>query len=216
MLATVVIFMIGAWSTAYFRRWPLPADPLDKLTVIANDRLGWTAQAIIFPVAFLTTAVIFGVIAARLPGPGPRWLAIGATVLFAVGGLLWLPISVYRLQLGAQAAELIRTYDPAAPPPVMVNSGHFWPHTLCVLAAIALMGAALALAGALPTLGWIVAALGAMPRPDRCAGLARLAAVHELSHLARVSHWLIRAHLPICRGTHSRSPLGQAQGVPLC
>jgi hypothetical protein len=95
--------MIGAWSAAYFRRWPLPADPLDKLTAIANDRLGWTAQAILFPVAFLATAVIFGVIAARVPGPGPRWLAIGATALLTVGGLLWLPISVYRLQLGAQA-----------------------------------------------------------------------------------------------------------------
>ena len=160
LLATVVIFMIGAWSAAYFRRWPLPADPLDKLTVIANDRLGWTAQAIIFPVAFLATAVIFGVIAARAPGPGPRWLAIGATLLFAAGGLLWLPISVDRLHLGAQAAELIRTYDPAAPPLIMVNSTFFWPHTIGVLAAIALMGAALAWAGTLPILGWIIAALG--------------------------------------------------------
>ena len=162
LLATVVIFMIGAWSAAYFRRWPLPADPLDRLTVLANDRLGWTAQAIIFPVAFLATAVIFGVIAARVPGPGPRWLAIGATLLFTVGGLLWLPISIDRLQLGAQAAALIRTYDPAAPPPIMVNSTFFWPHTICILAAITLMGAALALAGALPTLGWIVAVLGVL------------------------------------------------------
>ena len=162
MLATVVIFMIGAWSAAYFRRWPLPADPLDRLTVIANDRLGWTTQAILFPVAFLATAVIFGVIAAPVPGPGPRWLAIGATLLFVAGGLLWLPISIYRLQLGAQAAAMIRTYDPAAPPPVMVNSTCFWPHTICILAAITLMGAALALAGTLPILGWIITALGVL------------------------------------------------------
>ena len=122
LLVTVLLFMIGAFSAAYFRRWPLPADPLERLTAIANDPLGWTAQAIIFPVAFLATALIFGVLAARLPGPWPRWLAIGATVLFAAGFLLWLPISVYRLQLGADAADLIRTFDPAAPPRVMVNS----------------------------------------------------------------------------------------------
>jgi hypothetical protein len=196
LLATVVIFMMGAWSAAYFRRWPLPADPLDKLTVIANDRVGWTAQAIIFPVAFLATAVIFGVIAARLPGSWPRGLAIGATVLFASGGLLWLPISVSRLQLGAQAAELIRTYDPAAPPPVMVKSTYFWPHTLCVLAGIALMGAALALAGALPTLGWIVAALAI------AAAVIGALVWHDwppfMSYLILLvlAIGLIRAHLP--------------------
>jgi hypothetical protein len=162
LLATVVIFMIGAWSAAYFRRWPLPADPLEKLTIIANDRLGWTAQAVLFPIAFLATAVIFGGIAARLPGPWPRWLAIGATMLFGAGGLLWLPISIYRLQLGAQAAAMIRTYDPAAPPPVMVNSTFFWPHTICILAAITLMGATLALTGTLPILGWIITALGVL------------------------------------------------------
>lgn len=159
LLATVLLFMIGAFSADYFRRWPLPAGPLEQLTAIANDPVGWTAQAIIFPVAFLATALIFGLLAAQLPGPWPRWLAIGATVLLAAGFLLWLPISSYRLQLGANAADLIRTFDPSAPPAVMVNSSVFWPHTLCILAAIALMGAALALAGVLPTLGWIVTAL---------------------------------------------------------
>ena len=49
---------------------------------------------------------------------------------------------------------MIRTFDPGAPPPVMLNSWEFWPHTLCVLAAIALMGAALARGGVLPTLVW--------------------------------------------------------------
>ena len=159
LLASAVLFMIGAFSAAYFRKVPIPTDPLEKLTLIANDRVGWTAQAIIFPIALLATGVIFGVIAARLHGPWPRGFGIAATILFAVGALLWLSISVHRLQLGAHAAEMIRTFDPGAPPPVMLNSWEFWPHTLCVLAAIALMGAALALGGVLPTLGWIVMAL---------------------------------------------------------
>ncbi|MBX3059436.1 MAG: hypothetical protein KF770_23535 [Anaerolineae bacterium] len=157
---TAVIFMIGAFAAAYFRRWLLPADPLDKLTLIANDREGWTAQAILFPVAYLGTAVTFTFIAARLTAPGPRGLAAAATFLFFVGLLCWLPISIDRLQLGANAAELIRTYDPAAPPPIMVNLGwFFWANTLCILAALALMGAALALAGVLPTGGWVVSGL---------------------------------------------------------
>ena len=57
LLVTVIIFMVGAFSAAYFRRWPLPSTLLEKLTLIANDRVGWTAQAIIFPVLFLATAV---------------------------------------------------------------------------------------------------------------------------------------------------------------
>lgn len=64
-----------------------------------------------------------------------------------------------RLQLGAKAAELIHVYDPAAPPEVMVNPGTFWPHTCCILAALALMGTALAVAGVLPILGWVVSGL---------------------------------------------------------
>jgi hypothetical protein len=159
LLITVIVFMVGAWSAAYFRQWPLPSAPLEKLTLIANDRVGWAAQAIIFPVAFLATAVIFGIIAAQLPDPTPRWLAIGATILCLAGFLLWLPITLDRLQLGTNAAEMIRTFDSSNPPAVMVNVWYFWPHTLCVLAGIALIGAALALAGALPTLGWIVSAL---------------------------------------------------------
>ncbi|MGB5060163.1 MAG: hypothetical protein WBO48_15805, partial [Candidatus Promineifilaceae bacterium] len=53
----------------------------------------------------------------------------------------------------------ISTYDPTTPPEVMVNrSWVFWANTLCILAALALMGAALAVAGVLPTLGWVVMA----------------------------------------------------------
>lgn len=160
LLATVIIFMVGAFAAAYFRQWPLPSTPLEKLTLIANDRVGWTTQAILFPLAFLATTILFGVIAGRLPGPGPRWLAIGGTVLAAAACLLWLPTTIERLQLGANAAALIRTYDPALPPAVMLNARWaFWPHTFSLLAAIALMGAALAMAGVLPSLGRIVTAL---------------------------------------------------------
>ncbi|MBP8293601.1 MAG: hypothetical protein KAX65_12570 [Caldilineaceae bacterium] len=161
LLAVVIIFMIGAFSAAYFRKMPLPQTPLEQLAAIADDRVGWTAQAVIFPVAYLATVLIFGYLAAQLPGPWPRWLAIGATILCVAGCLLWLPISLHRLELGAHAAELLRTFDPNAPVEVGRNTWVFWPHTLCFLAAIALLGAALALAGALPMLGWVVAALAA-------------------------------------------------------
>lgn len=157
LLITVILFMIGASSAAYFRQWPLPSTSLEKLTLIANDRVGWTAQAILFPMAYLGTAVIFALITTQLPTSGPRWLAVGATLLFFAGFLCWLPISIDRLQLGAEAAGLIRTYDLAAPPEVMVNfSWVFWANTLCILAALVLMGTALAVAGVLPNLGWVV------------------------------------------------------------
>ncbi len=154
LLVAAIVFMIGAFVADYFRL-PIPTQPLEKLQRIANDRPGWTAQAILFPVVYLATAVLFALIAAKLPNA--RGLASAAALLVAVGFLCWLVISIDRLQLGAKAAELIRTYDPAAPPEVMVNfSWLFWANTLCILAALALMGAALALAGVLPTLGWVV------------------------------------------------------------
>ncbi len=162
LLVTTIVFLLGAFSAAYFRRWPLPSTPLDQLTVIADDRLGWTAQAVIFPVAFVATAGIFGFMAGRLSAPLPRWLGIAATLLFVAGALLWLPISVDRLRLGAQAAALIRTFDPAAPPEIFRNSHTFWPHTLCILAALGAMGTALALGGVLPALGWVVAGLSVL------------------------------------------------------
>mgnify|MGYP000934486045 FL=1 len=154
LLVAAIVFMIGAFVADYFRL-PIPTQPLEKLQRIANDRPGWTAQAILFPVVYLATAVLFALIAAKLPNA--RGLASAAALLVAVGFLCWLVISIDRLQLGAKAAELVRTYDPAAPPEVMVNfSWLFWANTLCILAALALMGAALALAGVLPTLGWVV------------------------------------------------------------
>lgn len=159
LLATVIVFQIGAFSASYFRAMP-SSDPRQQLTLIANDPIGWPAQAIIFPIALLATSILFGYIALRLPEPWPRWLALGATLLFVAGFVLWLPISIDRLRLAAQAAEMLRTFDPAAPPEVFLNGWAFWPHTLCVLAAIGLMGAALALGGVLPTLGWWVAGLG--------------------------------------------------------
>jgi hypothetical protein len=161
LLGVVVVFMIGAFAAAYFRP-PIPTEPLEKLERIANDRTGWTIQAILFPVAYLGTAVVFGLIAARIPDSGSRWPAIGATILITAGLFFWLPISAGRLEVGRNAAEMIRTFNPGSPPEVMLNSWSFWPNTLAVLAAIALMGAALALAGVLPSLGWIVAGLAVL------------------------------------------------------
>lgn len=57
LLATCILFMVGAGVAAYFRRFPLPSDPLEQLTLIANDRAGWSAQAIIFPICFVAVAV---------------------------------------------------------------------------------------------------------------------------------------------------------------
>lgn len=159
LLFTGVLFMIGAWVAAYFRRFPLSTDPREQLTLIANDRAGWTAQAIIFPVCFLLVTVIFGWIATRLPVARPRWLAIAATVASGTALLLWLPISVNRLNLAAQAVALLRSNDPVIQVPMLINANTFWLYTISALAGIALMGAALALAGALPTLGWVVTAL---------------------------------------------------------
>jgi hypothetical protein len=75
--------------------------------------------------------------------------------------MFWLPISVGRLQLGANSAEMIRTYNPAAPPEDTPFSSTFWLHTVAMLSAVALFAAALALAGVLPKLGWIMAAIAA-------------------------------------------------------
>ena len=150
--------MIGASSAAYFRhfrcqpiRWKAKAHRQRACRLVSpSDH---------FPVVYAgTTIVFFGWMAAQLSLTWPRWLAIGATLLFAVGFLLWLPISIDRLRLASDASELIENYDPAAPPDLMAVST-FWAHTYCVLAAIALMGAALALGSVLPTLGWIVAGI---------------------------------------------------------
>jgi hypothetical protein len=160
LLVTIIVFMIGAFSAAYFRL-PLPTTPLEQLQRIANDRLGWTAQAIIFPVSFLAITIIFGHLTTKMPGGWPCWLAVAATVLSGVALLLWLTISINRLHLGAQAAELIANYDPGTgtPFPVIVNFDTFWSYTFCALASIGLMGTALAVAAVLPTLGWVVAGL---------------------------------------------------------
>jgi len=160
LLAAVILFLIAAFSAAYFRQYPLPATAEEKLTAIANDRLGWTFQAVSFLLVYLATAVLFGMFTQRLPESTARWLAWGATLCMAAGFLLWLPIAINRVQLGVQVAELLRTLDPNAPPALITaNAWSFWPHTIAVLAAIGLMGGALALGGVLPTLGWMVAGL---------------------------------------------------------
>lgn len=162
LLAATLLFLVVAFITKYFGRFPLPTDPLEQLTLIATDPFGWPAQAILFPVCHIALTVVFGLLATRLPEGLPRWLGIAAAVLFGIGALLWLPISLDRLRVFREAPELIRLYNPASPPAVFQETGVFWPHTVAILSAIGLMGGALALAGLLPTLGWVVAGLAAI------------------------------------------------------
>ena len=159
LLAIAMLFMIGASAAAYFRRLPLAHRPAGAVGPDRQRPHRLAAQAIIFPVCFVAVAVIFGWMAMQLPAGWPRWLAAAATLASVAALLLWLPISASRLQLASQAAEMIASYDPAAPPEVFRNTGTFWPYTFAALAGIGLMGAALALAGVLPALGWIVAGL---------------------------------------------------------
>ncbi len=154
LLITVIIFFVGAFSAAYFRVWP-HTDARQELALIAEDPLGWTAQAVIFPLGFLVTAVIFGLVAARLPEGAPRWIGLGAALLFGVGGLLWVPISLRRLRFLPAAAALLKDYRESQPVAINIGGQTFWPHTYCVLAGAGLMGAALALGGALPLAGWV-------------------------------------------------------------
>lgn len=157
LLSSVLLLLFAASIAKFFRY--RPSDPLEQLTLIATDPFGWPTQAILFPIAHLATTIVFGLPAAQLPAGLPRWLGIAAAVLFGIGALLWLPISLDRLRLFREAPELIRLYNPAAPPVVFNDTGIFWPHTFAILAAIGLMGAALALGGLLPTLGWVVVGL---------------------------------------------------------
>lgn len=162
LLAAIVVFLVAAFVAAYFRRFPLPTDPLEQLTLIATDSLGWPAQAILFPIVHLAVTVVFGLLVVHLPEGLPRWLGITATVLFGIGALLWLPISLDRLRLFREADELIRLYNPASPPALFQDTGIFWPHTAAILAAIGLMGMTLALGGVLPALGWLIAGLAVL------------------------------------------------------
>ncbi len=159
LLGVTFVFLVAAFITKYFGRFPLPTDPLEQLKLIATDPVGWPAQAILFPVVHLAVTVIYGLLAVGLPTGLPRWLGIGATLLFAAGTLLWLPISLDRLRVFQAAPDLIRLYKPSAPSAIFHDMGVFWPHTLCILAAIGLMGSALAVGGVLPTVGWVVAGL---------------------------------------------------------
>lgn len=159
LLGVVGLFLFAAFITKYFNHFPLPTDPLEQLTLIATDPFGWPAQAILFPLCHVAVTLLFWQVATRLPVGLPRWLGIGAAVLFGIGALLWLPTSLDRLRVFREAPELIRLYNPASPPPIFIDVGVFWPHTVAVLAAIGLMGGALALGGVLPTLGWVIVGL---------------------------------------------------------
>lgn len=158
LLVTVIVFLIGAFSAAYFRAFP-HSSVRQQLTLIAEDRIGWTTQAILFPLAFLATAIIFGGMTFHLSEAWSRLLGILATILFTAGFLLWIPLSVQRLQYWSKAVKLLRNYNESEPVDVNFGGKTFWPHTYCILAGVGLMGAALALGGVLPTLGWIIAGL---------------------------------------------------------
>ncbi|MCA9875962.1 MAG: hypothetical protein KC441_19955 [Anaerolineales bacterium] len=158
LLVLVIIFMIGAGVAAYFRKFPHDS-PREQLQLIANDRWGWTAQAIIFPVVFAATAVLFLIMARQLPAGWPRWLGLVAAGLFALGFLLWMPISIRRMRYWSRAVTLLENYDSELPVDVNIGGRTFWPHTVSVLLAIAFMGSALAVGGTLPILGWIVGIL---------------------------------------------------------
>ena len=158
LLVIVIIFMIGAFAAAYFRKFP-HSSPQESLRLIVNDRTGWMAQAIIFPLMFGGTAVLFLLLALQLSGGTSRWLGLIAAVLFTAGFFFWLPLSIGRINYWPKAVELLQNYNPNHPVDVNFGGSTFWQHTVSVLLAIALMSAALALGSILPILGWIVAAL---------------------------------------------------------
>lgn len=158
LLVLVIIFMIGAFAAAYFRKFP-HSSPQESLQLIAHDRTGWMAQAIIFPLMFGGTAVLFLLLAWQLPDGMPHGLGLLAAALFAAGFAFWLPLSIGRIRYWPQAVELLQNYDPNQPVDVNFGGSTFWPHTITVMLAITLMSAALALGGVLPILGWVVAGL---------------------------------------------------------
>ena len=123
--------------------------PGEKPTVIANDRIGWTAQAIILPVCFLAVAIIFGWIAQRLPFAAR--VAVAATVA-RHGGAAALAAhhgeSAFTSAGGAAAP--LAGHDPNCPTAGARQRRHLLPYTAVALAGIALMGAALALSARRP------------------------------------------------------------------
>lgn len=158
LLAAVLTFLVAAFLAAYFRKRP-PLTPLDQLTLIANDRPGWTAQALLFPVVFLATTLVFAWLTVGLPSGLPQVLGAVATLLFAAGTFLWLPISLKRLRFWRTAVELLANSAAGSPPVIDLNYPTFWSHTICVLSAVGLMSVALALAGMLPLLGLLLGGL---------------------------------------------------------
>ena len=116
LLITVALFMVGAWAAAYFRQWPLPATSQEKLTLIADDRIGWTAQAIIFPVCFLAVAIDLwldrAAVARRLAAV---WAGRGRHRRQRGGAAALATHHGESAVSGAQAAALLAGHDPNAP-----------------------------------------------------------------------------------------------------
>ena len=157
LIAGTIMLMIGAMSAVYFRQTP-PTDPLQQLRLIAGDPIGWTAQAILFPIAMAIIAIGFGLAGARLPAGLAQRLGIAAACLAVIACLLWIPISVARIQLGSAAAGMLET-TAANDPQLNISGNTFWPYTVAALLSIALMGMALALGGRLRKMGWVLAVL---------------------------------------------------------
>jgi len=117
------------------------ADPLVRLQAIASNTTGWMLQAFLFPIAFLIVAVGFGILSKAFPDSRTRNMAVAATAFSVLSLLLWLPISLGRIQLAADIQNVIRLYEPNSS--LGISFTTFLPYTLATLLMIALMGVAL-------------------------------------------------------------------------
>ncbi|MCB0643227.1 MAG: hypothetical protein KDC44_16375, partial [Phaeodactylibacter sp.] len=121
----------------------MATEPQAKIQAIAASQVGWNLQAILFPIAFLMVTVGFGLLIRTFSLKSARQAAGVATALSALAVLLWLPISVGRLQVGSTIQEVLRSY--ATGDPFSMDGGFgwaFWPYTFTTLLSILAMGLA--------------------------------------------------------------------------
>jgi hypothetical protein len=122
-------------------------DPLVKLDGIARKKTGWTGQAVLFPVAFAIVTSGFGLLARLLRRPA-RWWGIIATGTSALSTLLWLPLTIGRLQLGDEVDQKIQMYESGMEVDLAGSFGWaFWPYTWAALTSIASGALALQVSG---------------------------------------------------------------------
>jgi hypothetical protein len=134
-------------------------DPTQELRAIAARPWGWTAQALLFPLAFATVAGGFWLTASRvLPAPHPaRRVAQAAALVSSAAVLLWLPISQSRLQTGSMVTTLLSWPPEAAVK--LFREPTFWPYTIAALLSTGTLAAALAWGGVRRRTGSAVALL---------------------------------------------------------